>query len=279
MEEESLVEALLAAEELLFEGKKKKKRNPNYFKGLSGSTASARSAQFNRQSKMSDDNPDAYRLAPGDSKKTKPSKWNKKFRQMFGEKDIEEFAPSSSGSVDLGVNSEELEEGIVSSLIMIAESLKGKDGLYTDESSFTYAAAKAAMAGEPTFSLDGKKFKTNMSKEKAKQILDGEDDTISEEGEIEEALFQIADQVIEEALSAKTRKALKKKAEKANAPMGALTTVYNKGLAAWRTGHRPGASQHAWAMARVNSFLAGGPARRVDAAQWERVKKHRKKKS
>lgn len=279
MEEESLVEALLAAEELLFEGKKKKKRNPNYFKGLSGSTASARSAQFNRQSKMSDDNPDAYRLAPGDSKKTKPSKWNKKFRQMFGEKDVEEFAPSSSGSVDLGVNSEELEEGIVSSLIMIAESLKGEDGLYTDESSFTYAAAKAAMAGEPTFSLDGKKFKTNMSKEKAKQILDGEDDTISEEGEIEEALFQIADQVIEEALSAKTRKALKKKAEKANAPMGALTTVYNKGLAAWRTGHRPGASQHAWAMARVNSFLAGGPARRVDAAQWERVKKHRKKKS
>ena len=280
MLEYSIAEALLAAEEILSE--RKKKRNPNYFKGLSGSTASARSAQFNRQSKMSDDNPDAYRLAPGDSKKTKPSKWNKKFRQMFGEKDVEEFAPSSSGGGDLGVSNDEdekLEEGILSSLIMIAESLKGKDGLYTDESSFTYAAAKAAMAGEPTFSLDGKKFKTNMSKEKAKQILDGEDDTISEEGEIEEALFQIADQVIEEALSAKTRKALKNKAEKANAPMGALTTVYNKGLAAWRTGHRPGASQHAWAMARVNSFLAGGPARRVDAAQWERVKKHRKKKS
>lgn len=72
--------------------------------------------------------------------------------------------------------------------------------------------------------------------------------------------------------------ALKNKAEKANAPMGALRAIYNKGLAAWRTGHRPGASQHAWAMARVNSVLAGGPARKVDAAQWERIKKHRGKK-
>jgi hypothetical protein len=72
--------------------------------------------------------------------------------------------------------------------------------------------------------------------------------------------------------------ALKNKAEKSGAPMSALRAIYNKGLAAWRTGHRPGASQHAWAMARVNSVLAGGPARKVDAAQWERIKKHRGKK-
>ena len=62
----------------------------------------------------------------------------------------------------------------------------------------------------------------------------------------------------------KVTKALKNKAEKANAPMSALRTIYNKGLAAWKTGHRPGASQHAWAMARVNSVLTGGPARKTD---------------
>jgi hypothetical protein len=73
-------------------------------------------------------------------------------------------------------------------------------------------------------------------------------------------------------------KALKNKAEKTGAPMGALRAIYNKGLAAWRTGHRPGASQHAWAMARVNSVLAGGPARKVDDAQWKQIKKHRGKK-
>ena len=33
-----------------------------------------------------------------------------------------------------------------------------------------------------------------------------------------------------------------------------------------------------WAMARVNSFLKGGKARQVDATQWDKVKKHRKKK-
>lgn len=38
-----------------------------------------------------------------------------------------------------------------------------------------------------------------------------------------------------------------------------LDAVYARGMAAWQTGHRPGASQHAWAMARVQSFLTGGP--------------------
>jgi hypothetical protein len=73
-------------------------------------------------------------------------------------------------------------------------------------------------------------------------------------------------------------KSLKNKAEKTGAPMSALRAIYNKGLAAWRTGHRPGASQHQWAMARVNSVLAGGPARKVDAKQWDQIKKHRGKK-
>lgn len=72
--------------------------------------------------------------------------------------------------------------------------------------------------------------------------------------------------------------ALKNKAEKSGAPVSALRAIYNKGLAAWRTGHRPGATQQQWAMARVNSVLAGGPARKVDAAQWEKIKKARGKK-
>ena len=48
--------------------------------------------------------------------------------------------------------------------------------------------------------------------------------------------------------------ALKNKAEKSGMPLGILRKVYNRGLAAYKTGHRPGASQHQWAMARVNSF-------------------------
>jgi hypothetical protein len=30
-----------------------------------------------------------------------------------------------------------------------------------------------------------------------------------------------------------------------------------RGLAAWKTGHRPGANQQQWGYARINSFLVG----------------------
>jgi len=80
-----------------------------------------------------------------------------------------------------------------------------------------------------------------------------------------------------EGLSSKTREALKKKAKSSNAPLGALATVYRKGLGAfYSSGSRPGMTSHQWAMARVNSFLKGGKARKVDAAQWKQVQKFRK---
>lgn len=66
--------------------------------------------------------------------------------------------------------------------------------------------------------------------------------------------------------------ALKNKSEKTKIPTRTLRAVYNRGLAAWRTGHRPGVSQHAWAMGRVNSFIVGGPARKSDADLWKNRK-------
>ena len=56
-------------------------------KEMSKSTKSKRDAHFKKGAKMDDDDPDAYKPAPGDkSAKTKPSKHTKKFKQMFGEK-------------------------------------------------------------------------------------------------------------------------------------------------------------------------------------------------
>jgi hypothetical protein len=52
--------------------------------------------------------------------------------------------------------------------------------------------------------------------------------------------------------------ALKKKSEKTGVSMAALRTVMRRGMAAWKTGHRPGAGQEQWGYARVNSFLTGG---------------------
>ena len=49
--------------------------------------------------------------------------------------------------------------------------------------------------------------------------------------------------------------AVKNKAEKTGMPYSILKQVYDRGMAAWRGGHRPGATQVQWALARVNSFV------------------------
>ncbi len=57
-----------------------------YHKGLEKSTKNKRDAQFKKQSKMADDNPAAYKPAPGDkTAKTKPSIHTTKFKKMFGD--------------------------------------------------------------------------------------------------------------------------------------------------------------------------------------------------
>ena len=52
-----------------------------------------------------------------------------------------------------------------------------------------------------------------------------------------------------------TIKGLKNKAEKTGMPYSILKKVYDRGMAAWRGGHRPGTTQQQWAFARVNSFV------------------------
>ena len=49
--------------------------------------------------------------------------------------------------------------------------------------------------------------------------------------------------------------AVKNKAKKTGMPYSILKQVYNRGMAAWKGGHRPGATQQQWALARVNSFV------------------------
>jgi hypothetical protein len=48
--------------------------------------------------------------------------------------------------------------------------------------------------------------------------------------------------------------ALQKKSDKTGIPYGILKQVFNRGVAAWRTGHRPGTNPTQWGYARVNSF-------------------------
>jgi hypothetical protein len=69
-------------------------------------------------------------------------------------------------------------------------------------------------------------------------------------------------------------KALSNKAEKSGISKGILRQVYNRGKAAWNSGHRPGVSQDQWAYGRVNSFITGtGGARKADKDLWKKAKK------
>lgn len=116
---------------------------------LAKSTKQDRARHFEKGAKMSDDNPDAYKPAPGDAKaETKPSKHTKKFKKMFGESEIEEGSAAD--------------------------------------------------------------------------------------------------------------KSLQKKADKSGISKSILKQVYNRGVAAWRTGHRPGTTPEQWGHARVNSFITKG---------------------
>lgn len=53
-------------------------------------------------------------------------------------------------------------------------------------------------------------------------------------------------------------KSLASKSKVTGIPLTVVKAVYNRGLGAWTSGHRPGASQSAWGYARVHSFIMKG---------------------
>lgn len=133
------------------------------------STDAKRRAQFNKQKEMDDDDPRAYKDAPGDKKfrksgKMKPSQYTKKYKQMFGDKEPKE---------------------------------------------------ESRMIGH----------------------LKLEDRFIKEEG---------------------IEKAIQKKSQASGISYGILKKVFDRGVAAWKVGHKPGTTPAQWGLARVNSFIVKG---------------------
>ena len=57
-------------------------------------------------------------------------------------------------------------------------------------------------------------------------------------------------------LTEKSQSALSKKADASGVSVGTLRKVYNRGVAAWKSGHRPGTTPEQWGYARVNAFIA-----------------------
>ncbi len=114
-----------------------------------------------------------------------------------------------------------------------------------------------------------------MTYEEMKSISSCFEDIIMEE-QIQE------DQIVESSKMGKDSpvyKALQKKSDKSRFPLSILKKVWDRGYAAWKTGHVPGTTPQQWAMARVNSFITGGRTTEVgDKALYQQAKANLKDK-
>jgi hypothetical protein len=74
-------------------------------------------------------------------------------------------------------------------------------------------------------------------------------------------------------LSEKQIKGLEKKSEESGIAYSILKSVFDRGMGAYKTSHRPGTTPQQWAFARVNSFITGGKTRTTtDKDLWAKHK-------
>jgi len=236
-----------------------------YYKGLAKSTKDKRDAHFKKHGKKDDDDNSAYKPAPGDAEaETKTSKHTKRYHQMFGKE----------GAVKLDrrfrafrTRKEEVELAEISINTDAEKRLKKQ---HKDERQNLSKEHEREMDGLLTRELRKKITSINKEEfESDKALIDF----------IEETTNDIFDQVTLD--EAKGDEGLKKKAEKSGMPLGILRQVYNRGIAAWKTGHRPGTTPQQWGFARVNSFItkSSGTWGKADKDLADKVRGSSKKES
>lgn len=125
----------------------------------------------------------------------------------------------------------------------------GDDDAKTKPSKFTKKFDK--MYGEE----EQKEIKDIKSWSESQETIDKYRDEYGTEWR--EHLDKVVSEMIDDVLN--ENQGVRNKAKKTGMPYGILMKVYNRGMAAWRGGHRPGATQQQWAMARVNSFVTKSP--------------------
>jgi len=200
--------------------------------------------------------------APGDaSAKTKPSKHSKKFKQMYGEelpKDadqgdyIDDFEKSDAPQFK-GKSKEKRKDMAIAAYLSKNESFLDninkmlKENGHTDVASMKNKvqiamSALGKMQGELNKLGDDDGLPTWWTNKVATAVsrLDDMSDYLD---------TQVEGYQLDEKIAG-----LVKKSKKSGMPYGILKKVYDRGMAAWKTGHRPGTTPQQWAFARVNSF-------------------------
>jgi len=80
----------------------------------------------------------------------------------------------------------------------------------------------------------------------------------AERAAFEKAKIQLATSKVQEETIEEGDKSIAAKAKKTGISVGTLRKVYNRGVAAWNSGHRPGTTPQQWGHARVNSYINKG---------------------
>jgi len=205
-----------------------------YYKGVAKDKKDDRFKHFSRNAKKSDKDPEAYKPAPGDAEaETKPSKHTKKFAKQFGEETTNE----SLGSVAKKRR---------------YHMLMNKNG---------------AVIFDKRFKIYRKAREMDLLKSQA--IDESKEDILSEILELQKAIDLVEAHLQESNPLASVRK----KSEQTGISYGILKKVFDRGVAAWKGGHRPGTTPAQWGLARVNSFATGGKTRTTaDADLWAKHK-------
>ena len=234
-----------------------------YFKDLSKSTKAARDAHFKKYAKKDDSDPSNYKPAPGDkSAETKPSVHTKNYKKMFGESngqtdDVADIVPdrirismiSSSKKRLLNDKFEKMTEQDIAARV---------SGPSTTQTAKRHSDERQRLKDKQARERETLKNRQAGQKDRA-QIRDIRKESLDEMFEAMQRRQQKASSSIapsnDYALEEKAIDALKKKAEKSGISYGTLKKVYDRGMAAWKSGHRPGTTPQQWAFARVNSFV------------------------
>jgi hypothetical protein len=80
----------------------------------------------------------------------------------------------------------------------------------------------------------------------------------AERAAFEKAKIQLATSKVQEETIEEGDNSIAAKAKKTGISVGTLRKVYNRGVAAWNSGHRPGTTPQQWGHARVNSYINKG---------------------
>jgi hypothetical protein len=93
----------------------------------------------------------------------------------------------------------------------------------------------------------------NITAVNAKRELNNAERAAFEKAKIQLATSKVQEETIEEGDNS-----IAAKAKKTGISVGTLRKVYNRGVAAWNSGHRPGTTPQQWGHARVNSYINKG---------------------